>query len=156
MPDAHDDETTTMLQRGLRDLHVPPISMDFDARVRAGLRRPPPLWHQVLGAARLTLAPAGLSLAVTLAVLITTGAPRPDGPPKERPRTSGNIALEPRTDRLTNIEQNIEQLDGSTPSLGSFGRQHAPPSGERGRATATPGRRGASGRRGTYPRAAVA
>ena len=76
IPDNKSDE---LLTQGLRGIVVPEVSADFDAGVRARLRRPQSRWAWLWTAVRPALAPAGLSLAVTLAALIVAGSPKPAG-----------------------------------------------------------------------------
>ena len=147
MPDRHkDDALAEMLQQGLRDLPVPALSADFDARVRAGLRQPQPTWAPFLAAMRLTLAPAACALAVTLAALIAVGVPSAE-PERAQRRSGGSVALDRYGDRLRTIEQQIEQLDGATPSIGGFSAGRGAASREKAPRTPAPDAHGAFRRR---------
>ena len=143
IPDNKSDE---ILTQGLREIAVPEVSSDFDAGVRARLRRPQSRWEWLWSAARPALAPAGLSLAVTLAALIVAGSPKPGASPGVRKAQGGSIALV-RPERQRSIEEDLDRLDRETPSLGGFRGSRAEP---RATAPQTPphGRRGASGRGG--------
>jgi len=134
-----------MLQRGLREIDTPEVSSDFDSRVRAGLTPQGPTWRSIWSFMRPALAPAGLSLAVTLAALIVAGTPKLEGATRLQGATPPNIASGHRTDRLRSAEIDLEQLDNATPSLRGLGRVHRL---EKEQPTpATPIRRhGASGR----------
>lgn len=114
------DEVDRLLREGLRSVPVPEPSAEFDSNIRARLRRTEPPWRIFWESTRLFLAPAACSLAVTLALLICVGSGRPVGTMQVRPRSASDIALDPRTDRSRSIEQELDQLDGDTPSLGHF------------------------------------
>src|SRR3954468_19804407 len=112
-----DDQISALLKQGLRSVPVPEASADFDSRVRARLRRPQSPWQWLWGALKPALAPAGLSLAVTLAALIIAGAPRPGGAPAAKSLEIANSAPTRRLDRVRSIEQDLERLDKEAPSL---------------------------------------
>ena len=146
IPDNKIDE---LLTQGLRNIAVQEISSDFDSRVRARLRRPRMGWEWLWTAVRPVLAPAGLSLAVTLAGLIIAGSPKPAASPGPQAPPGGNIALGSRPDRFRSLEEDLDRLDRETPSLGGFNVHHREPASPAPQ-SAPRGRRGASGRGGIH------
>ncbi len=141
-----DSEIDGLLKQGLRETPVPEASADFDSRVHAGLRRREPVWESLWGSLRPMLAPAGLSLAVTLAALIVLGAPRPDSPARLQRPLPSSIALGRSPERFRSVDQAIERLDHETPSLGGFAHPRREPPASRPPEPKLPGRRGASTR----------
>jgi hypothetical protein len=141
-----DDQIDELLKQGLRGVPVPEASADFDSRVRARLRRPQSRWHWLWSALQPALAPAGLSLAVTLAALIIGGAPKPGSAPGAKPVEIANSAPSRRPDRLRAIERDLERLDRETPSLGRLGGMRAETPQMPPTPPLQPGRRGASSR----------
>ena len=143
-----DNKSDALLTQGLRELAVPPVrAADFDAGVRARLRCPQSRWEWLWSAVRPTLAPAGLSLAVTLAALIVAGSPKPTASTVPQSHQGDNIALGRRSDRHRSIEEDLDRLDRETPSLGGFsaGRVEIPAPTPQ---AAPRGRRGASSHSG--------
>ena len=140
-----EEQLDGMLQSGLGEIDTPEVSSDFDSRVRAGLAPQSPSWRSIWNFMRPALAPAGLSLAVTLAALIVIGTPKLEGATHPRGSTPPNVAAEPRSDRLRSVELDLERLDRATPALRSFGRIHR---GDTGLSEPRPPhrRRGASNR----------
>ena len=138
-------EMEAILQRGLRQLPVPDASTDFDSRVRARLQPRLSWWLLIRAGLRPMLAPAAFSLSVTLAALIVSSAPRSSELKPEQPRSAGNIARDPLPGRMQSIDQELEQIDRDTPTLGGFRAPHRPvsPGSER----THEGRHGASGLR---------
>ena len=126
MSKIQEDEISALLQKGLREAQVPAPAADFDDRVRARLQRPEPFWQALVRIFQPIAAPAACSLAVTLALLIVIGAPKPDRSRNLSPKPTADIALEPGV-RASSIDQELERLDNDTPSLSGFRRaRHAP------------------------------
>jgi len=122
MSKMQEDEISALLQDGLRQAAVPTPAADFDDRVRERLRRPEPWWQAFVMALRPIAAPAACSLAVTLALLIVMGLPKPAGSSSPGAQGMSNVALEP-TDHAPSIDQELDRLDRDIPSLNGFRRK---------------------------------
>jgi hypothetical protein len=144
-------EIDDLLQRGLRSIPAPEPAAEFDDRVRAGLRRRPPIWQLFWDAMRPALPPAALSLAVTLAALMVMGSPTAGVVPIGAAQTAGTIAHLPALREAKAAAQAADRIDQAPASLCGFGNmrragadepQPSPEQPPRGRKGATERRNG--------------
>ncbi len=103
-----------LLKRGLEELSVPEVSAGFDARIHAALQVREPWWRALWISAQPALAPAGLSLAVTLLILMRTSAGSPATP---APQIAPDASARAGSARIETIDQRLDRLDLSTASL---------------------------------------
>lgn len=126
-----DKSADRTIRAGLESLRVPPVSADFDDRVRAALLEPMPCQSSFWPCARLALSTSVWSLAASLLLLHWFS-----GVGATRDRTAGHPAqlggaaalrISPRLDAL---DRTMENGDASTLSLGvlGFGGRTAAPS----------------------------
>lgn len=121
-----DDKIADLLREGLSRIPSADPGAEFDARVRAELHRPEPLWPWFRSLVLPVLTPAACSLAVTLAILISVGAARPAVSAEGPAPTGRAIALDPGQDGERSVERELDRLDRDTPSLGGFGMSRTP------------------------------
>jgi hypothetical protein len=101
------------LRLGLRGLPVPDTSSDFDARVHAALRPPPPVRQMLWTYARPVLSAAACSLLITLALLKGLAATSAVQERLSQPVGIGAMVA-------YGTRQRMDALDSSDPSAASL------------------------------------
>jgi hypothetical protein len=112
-----ENEAGRALRLGLHSLAVPEPAPDFDARVRAALRRPIPWWQSLWTTARPVLVTTACSLVGTLALLQWF----------TRMPTSLSRLAQPTGIDTVAFERRLERMDLSTASLSGFSILQRPP-----------------------------
>ncbi len=109
-----ENEAHRALRQTLRSLPVPAPSADFDARVRAALRRPIPWWERLWTPVQPVLSMAVCSCGAALALLYWFTA-IPIGPPKSLQFGAlDTIASAMGRERMNTLDRQIEGLEFST------------------------------------------
>ncbi len=122
-----ENEADRALRRGLRSLPVPALSADFDARVRAALRRPTPWWQRLWTPVRPVLSMAACSCGVTLALLhwFTAIPLVPPGPSHFGALDA--VASARGRARLEALDRQIDGMELSTATLRGLSAVERPP-----------------------------